>query len=121
MAWEADVVIIGTGAAGIGAMRGLAGSGMSVIVLEALPRLGGRAWTRQAAGVALDLGCGYLHSAERNPWVSIAEAAGIEIDRTPPRLEQAAREFRRSCRRACCSTPSLRALDCPHSRPRAGQ
>jgi monoamine oxidase len=32
----------------------------------------------------LDLGCGWLHSADRNPWSRIAEAAGFAIDRRAP-------------------------------------
>src|SRR5271157_5961164 len=69
---EPDIAIVGAGAAGIGVARRLARSGLSTVVLEALPRLGGRAWTRQAAGVSLDLGCGWLHSADRNPWIGPA-------------------------------------------------
>jgi monoamine oxidase len=32
----------------------------------------------------LDLGCGWLHSADRNPWTRIAEAAGFTVDRQAP-------------------------------------
>ena len=54
-------------------------------MIEARPRLGGRAWTvSDASGFPLDLGCGWLHSADRNPWVAIAEAQGRTIDKTPP-------------------------------------
>ncbi|MCS0503687.1 flavin monoamine oxidase family protein [Ancylobacter mangrovi] len=84
MAYDADIAIIGAGAAGVGAARRLAGTGLSVLVLEALPRVGGRAWTREAAGIAVDLGCGWLHSADRNPWCGIAEQAGFAIDRSEP-------------------------------------
>ncbi|KAB0265908.1 flavin monoamine oxidase family protein [Microvirga brassicacearum] len=76
-----DVVVIGGGAAGIAAARGLAASGLSTLLLEASQRVGGRAWTADVAGLALDLGCGWLHSAERNPWVDIAEASGFAVDR----------------------------------------
>ena len=82
MSDDYDVVIVGGGAAGIGAARRLAQTHFSTLVLEAEPRLGGRAWTQQVAGHDLDLGCGWFHSAERNPWVAIAEAAGFPIDRT---------------------------------------
>ena len=78
-----DVAIVGAGAAGIGAARRLADRGRSVLLVEALGRLGGRAHTIMARGMPLDLGCGWLHSAERNPWVDIAEAEGVAIDRTP--------------------------------------
>jgi monoamine oxidase len=32
----------------------------------------------------LDLGCGWLHSADRNPWTGIAEAAGSTVDGEAP-------------------------------------
>jgi monoamine oxidase len=84
MSAEGDVVIVGTGAAGIAAMRRLAASSLSSIVLEATARVGGRAWTCDVAGMRLDLGCGWLHSADRNPWTRIAEAAGFAVDRRAP-------------------------------------
>ena len=76
----ADVVIVGAGAAGIAAARRLAMTGLSAMVLEATARVGGRAWTCDVAGLRLDLGCGWLHSANRNPWTRIAEAAGFAVD-----------------------------------------
>ena len=84
MSVNADVVIVGAGAAGIAAARRLAMSGLSAMVLEATARVGGRAWTCDVAGLRLDLGCGWLHSANRNPWTRIAEAAGFAVDRRTP-------------------------------------
>ncbi|WP_341799009.1 FAD-dependent oxidoreductase [Rhizobium rhododendri] len=55
---EPDVAIIGGGAAGIGAARALAGKGLSIVLLEAMDRLGGRAWTAKTSAGPLDLGCG---------------------------------------------------------------
>jgi monoamine oxidase len=78
-----DVVIVGGGAAGVGAARRLAQSNYSTLLLEAGSRLGGRAWTHDVAGLHLDLGCGWFHSAERNAWISIAASAGIPVDRRP--------------------------------------
>jgi monoamine oxidase len=80
---EVDVVIVGGGAAGVGAARRLARSNYSVMLLEAGARLGGRAWTQAISGLQIDLGCGWFHSAERNAWIGIAEAAGIHVDRSP--------------------------------------
>ncbi len=54
-----------------------------MVVLEASDRVGGRAWTQQITGMPLDLGCGWLHSGERNPWTTIAEETGFTVDRAP--------------------------------------
>jgi monoamine oxidase len=87
---EIDVAIIGAGAAGLGAANALKESGLSVIVLEARERIGGRAHTiKPAADIIFDLGCGWLHSADKNPFVEIAGRLHFEIDKTrPPWREQ---------------------------------
>lgn len=80
-----DVAIIGAGAAGLGAAHALAGSGLSVIVLEARGRLGGRAWTVQASPeVIFDVGCGWLHSADKNSFVAIAKRLNFEVNTDLP-------------------------------------
>jgi monoamine oxidase len=86
-----DVAIIGAGAAGLGAANALKDSGLAVIVLEARDRVGGRAHTIQAApDVVFDVGCGWLHSANQNTFVPIAEALGFEINKDlPPWRERA--------------------------------
>ncbi|MDB5501048.1 MAG: amine oxidase [Tardiphaga sp.] len=79
---EIDIAIIGAGAAGLGAARALEHSGRSVIVLEARDRLGGRAHTVMAApGIPFDMGCGWLHSANKNSFVAIAQQLGFAIDK----------------------------------------
>ncbi|QRM29087.1 NAD(P)/FAD-dependent oxidoreductase [Microvirga sp. VF16] len=93
MSTDWDVVIIGGGAAGIAAARQLAASGLSTLLLEASQRIGGRAHTVHVAGHALDLGCGWLHSADRNPWVGIAEASGFTVDRRGPAWGQQYRDL----------------------------
>ena len=85
-----DVAIIGAGAAGLGAAHALKNSGLSILVLEARDRVGGRAHTIMAApDVTFDLGCGWLHSADKNSFVDIAKNLNFEIDKTrPPWREQ---------------------------------
>jgi monoamine oxidase len=86
-----DVAIIGAGAAGLGAANALKDSGLSVLVLEARDRVGGRAHTVMASpDVTFDLGCGWLHSADENSFVPIAERLNFEINKAlPPWRERA--------------------------------
>lgn len=80
-----EVAVIGGGAAGVAAARQLHDAGIDCLLIEARDRLGGRAWTVAGPdGAALDLGCGWLHSADRNPWTKIAEGHGRTVDKTPP-------------------------------------
>jgi len=81
---ETDVVVIGAGAAGVAAARRLAAAQVPTVVLEARSRVGGRAWTLRGAGLPLDLGCGWLHSADENEWAVVATEVGFTLDRTPP-------------------------------------
>jgi monoamine oxidase len=83
-----DVAIIGAGAAGLAAGRVLHEAGADVLILEARNRIGGRAWTSPTEGFPLDLGAGWLHSADVNPLSKAIEAAGFPIDRTPPPWER---------------------------------
>ena len=63
-----DVVVVGAGAAGLGAARTLIEAGKSVVVFEAMNRIGGRAHTESDTfGVPFDRGCAWLHAADRNP------------------------------------------------------
>jgi monoamine oxidase len=82
---DVEVAVVGAGAAGIAAARRLAEESIRCLLIEARPRLGGRAWTVvDASGFAMDLGCGWLHSADRNPWVAVARELNIAIDTSPP-------------------------------------
>ena len=82
---EVDVAVIGAGSAGIAAARRLvAAGGRAVIVLEARARVGGRIWTVDAGGMAMDLGGEWLHSADRNVLTPLAREFGFEINRQRP-------------------------------------
>lgn len=71
-----DVVVIGAGAAGIGAARRLVERGVAVAVLEARDRVGGRLVTTMMRGHAVDLGGHWLHAGPINPLVRLGEARG---------------------------------------------
>jgi monoamine oxidase len=77
-----DVAIIGAGAAGLAAAVALRAAGRSTLILEAAPRPGGRARTSRPGllgGAWLDEGAAWLHMAERNPLVPLAEARGLPL------------------------------------------
>jgi monoamine oxidase len=88
-----DVAVIGAGAAGLGAAGRLKRSCATFIVVEARDRVGGRGHTVTIDGLPLDLGCGWLHSARQNSWVGVAEALGLEIDRSPAAWTRPALNF----------------------------
>ena len=77
---EVDVAVIGAGSAGIAAGRRLAAAGgVTVLVLEARERAGGRTWTVEKNGCPLDLGGEWLHSADKNVLSGIAAEQGFAI------------------------------------------
>lgn len=72
-----DVVIIGAGAAGIGAGRALQQLGVSFIILEAKNRVGGRAYSEATSlGYLWDHGCHWFHSADENVLRDMADKLG---------------------------------------------
>jgi monoamine oxidase len=74
---DVDVVIVGAGSAGLAAAKVVRAAGLSFRVLEAMGRVGGRAWTSaQHFGVPFDIGCAWLHAADRNPYYEEAKASG---------------------------------------------
>ncbi len=74
---DVDVVIIGAGSAGLAAAKSLRAAGLTFKVFEAMNRIGGRAWTStKHFGVPFDIGCSWLHAADRNPYFPEAEVAG---------------------------------------------
>jgi monoamine oxidase len=91
---DVEVVVVGGGAAGVAAAKRLMRASVRCLLIEARPRLGGRAYTViDSSGFTLDLGCGWLHSADRNPWVRVAEEEGAPIDKTPPPWQRRTLEF----------------------------
>jgi monoamine oxidase len=82
---DVEVVVVGGGSAGVAAAKRLHRASVRCLLVEARARLGGRAWSvHDGRGHALDVGCGWLHSADRNPWVAVAKEQGAVIDKTPP-------------------------------------
>jgi monoamine oxidase len=78
-----DVVIVGAGSAGIAAARRLLEAGLTVAVLEARDRIGGRALTRRFRGHPLDLGAHWLHAGPINPLVKLGRERREPLRRAP--------------------------------------
>ncbi|WP_213735780.1 NAD(P)/FAD-dependent oxidoreductase [Bradyrhizobium sp. dw_411] len=82
---EADIVVIGAGAAGIAAARRIQAANRKVIVVEASAQIGGRCLTDTTTfEVPFDRGARWLHNPDTNPMVKLARAAGLEISTAPP-------------------------------------
>jgi monoamine oxidase len=78
----ADFVVIGAGAAGVGAGLALQAAGLPFVILEAAGRVGGRAYTDTTSLPRLwDQGCHWLHCADVNPLVAWADRLGAHYDR----------------------------------------
>lgn len=86
MSVSIDVVVIGAGVAGIAAARRLLASRLSVLVVEASDRVGGRAFTETSSfGAPFDHGCAWLQGPADLPYVDAARAAGFTlIDHSDP-------------------------------------
>lgn len=73
------IIVIGAGAAGLACAHDLVTRGYEVIVLEARPRIGGRVWSDDRLGFAVDLGASWIMGAAKNPLSAVARAAWIEL------------------------------------------
>jgi putrescine oxidase len=72
-----DVVIIGAGAAGLTAANELKKAGLSVAVLEARDRVGGRLWTDVIDGAMLEIG-GQWVSPDQDALIETLDELGLE-------------------------------------------
>ena len=76
------IIIIGAGAAGLGAGLRLKALGVPFIILEANDRIGGRAYTDNTSlSSKWDKGCSWFHCADINPLVDWADKLGTLYDK----------------------------------------
>jgi monoamine oxidase len=94
---EADIVVIGAGAAGISAARRIQAANRKVIVLEATGQIGGRCLTDTTTFDApFDRGARWIHNPDTNPMIRLARSAGLDV--VPAPLGQKIRIGRRNAR-----------------------
>ncbi len=79
--FDADVVVIGGGLAGVRAAARLQAGGASVLVLEARDRLGGRTHTRRLGGAAFDFGGQWIGPGQPRMY-QLVKDLGLEISPT---------------------------------------
>jgi monoamine oxidase len=94
---EADIVVIGAGAAGIAAARRIMAANRKVLVLEATGQIGGRCLTDSTTfDVPFDRGARWIHNPDSNPMIKLARGAGLDV--VPAPLGQKIRIGRRNAR-----------------------
>src|SRR5215831_13672561 len=82
---DADVIIVGAGAAGIAAARRLVAAGRRVAIIEAAAEVGGRCVTdTKIFGVPYDRGAHWIHMPDINPVAKLATQTGLDIYPAPP-------------------------------------
>lgn len=74
-----DVIIIGAGVAGLAAASALQHQHYNILVLEARDRIGGRVWSVNPWGPALDLGASWIHGIKNNPVGQIMRKASVKM------------------------------------------
>ncbi len=77
-----NIAIIGAGMSGLSAAHALWEEGRTVTVFEARDRIGGRVWTSDQMGMALDLGASWIHGVRRNPLTRLSNELALERLRT---------------------------------------
>ncbi|HET7667932.1 MAG TPA: NAD(P)/FAD-dependent oxidoreductase, partial [Mycobacterium sp.] len=81
MKLEADVCVVGAGFAGLTAARRLTEAGLTVVVVEARDRVGGRTWTETVDGVAIDRG-GAWFAPRHEAGLALARDMGVATYKT---------------------------------------
>ena len=80
---EADIVVIGAGAAGIAAARRILAANRKVIVVEATSQVGGRCITDSTSfDVPFDRGARWLYNPD-NPMIPLARSVGFDVAPAP--------------------------------------
>lgn len=79
---DADVVVLGAGAAGLAAARSVARRSLQTLVVEARDRVGGRAWSHPAgrAVTPAELGAEFIHGPAEETLALLRDAGAAAVD-----------------------------------------
>src|SRR3954468_16171582 len=81
---DVDLVVVGAGFAGLACAREAGRLGLSVRVVEARDRIGGRTWVDERWGLPLELGGTWVHWLQPHVWAELTRY-GIGVTRSPVR------------------------------------
>ena len=71
-------LVIGAGMSGLATAKNLLLNGRPVKVIEGRNRIGGRTYTADISGTAIDLGGAWIHGTTNNPIEKLATALGLQ-------------------------------------------
>jgi monoamine oxidase len=74
-----DVVVVGAGVAGLRAAEALKAAGVSVLVVEARDRVGGRVHSVRSMDTTIELGADWLFDTAFHPLANRARAWGVDV------------------------------------------
>ena len=81
---DAEIVVVGAGAAGIAAARRVLAANRKVVIVEASNRIGGRCWTdTETFGVPFDRGARWLYAQNANPVARLARSVAMDVYAAP--------------------------------------
>lgn len=73
-----DVVVVGAGLSGLQAAVDLQKAGLSVKVIEARDRVGGKTWSRPAQGSVCDVGAAWINDTNQSKMFALAQRFGLD-------------------------------------------
>ncbi|CZR59697.1 related to amine oxidase [flavin-containing] B [Phialocephala subalpina] len=74
-----DVVVVGAGLSGLEAARNVQAAGLSVLVLEARDRVGGKTWSKNTDGRSkVDVGAAWINDSNQSRMWGMAQKYGLE-------------------------------------------